>query len=102
MKEQKLILVEADIDYSGCYYEGDIPEPECTVKEVSLSEAVKAMVGESGYDWESILKDALPPKKDRGGAWKCGKYKQIEDALEKMGYFHSSRVKSFKPKGNKK
>lgn len=101
MKEQKLILVEAEVDYSDCYYEGDIPQASCNVKEVTIAEAIKAFSEECGISYCDILDALLPPKSYRGKTHH-GRFRHVEEELAKRGYYHSSRIKSWKAKGDKK
>jgi len=89
---KKLVLIEASVNYDGCYYEGDEPSTTCDFREVTIQEAIKAIMEEGETTWYQIINSILPPEKSRG---KVDRFKQkhaIEVALKQCGYFHKTVI----------
>lgn len=83
----RLFLLEADLDYSECYYESDTPEVKSDLREVSLSEAFVEMMkkGTVGIDdMQKVLSLLLDYAKNNGYG--------LNEKLEKAGYYYKSKI----------
>ena len=85
---KKLYMLDAEIDYSACYYEGDYPELKAELKEVSIHDALKAMLDDIDcrpvQDVQETFNILLQLVKNGGY--------DLDKILEKAGYYHKRKI----------
>ena len=86
---KKLILADAGIDYTGCYYEGDAPGFNFDVKEVTLDEAINCFIDDNDIDNNETIEKVFSYIFPRGKSNK--RSKEIRLALAKFGYVQENK-----------